>query len=112
MVRPSGLVKILRRGGIFRFAFKIYTRYFQNIHLKMKSRYFEGVTSSDFGFKIYTRYIQDIHLKIKTRYFEGFTSSDLCFKIYTRYIQDIHLKMGIRWLEDIYMIYPKGTYVM
>ena len=112
MVRPSGLVKIGRRGEIFRYAFKICTRYVQDIHLKMKSRYFEGVTSSDFGFKIYTRYIQDIHLKIKTRYFEGFTSSDLCFKIYIWCIQDIHLKMRSRWLEDIYMIYPKGTYVM
>ena len=92
MVRPAGLVKILRRGGIFRFAFKIYTRYFQNIHLKMKSRYFEGVTSSDFGLKIYTRYIQDIHLKIKTRYFEGVTSSKFCLKIYSRYVQEVQLE--------------------
>ena len=83
MVRPADLVKIFRGGHIFRF-----------------------------WAEIYTGYIQDIYLKIKTRYFEGATSSDLCFKIYTRYIQDIHLKMGIRWLEDIYMIYPKGTYVM
>ena len=92
MVRPAGLVKILRRGGIFRFAFKIYTRYFQNIHLKMKSRYFEGVTSSDFGLKIYTRYIQDIHLKMKTRYFEGVTSSKFCLKIYSRYVQEVQLE--------------------
>ena len=92
MVRPSGLVKIGRRGEIFRYAFKICTRYVQDIHLKMKSRYFEGVTSSDFGFKIYTRYIQDIHLKMKTRYFEGVTSSKFCLKIFSRYVQEVQLE--------------------
>ena len=56
VVRPADLVKIFRGGHIFRFWAEIYTGYIQDIHLEIKTRYFEGATSSDFG----PRYIQDI----------------------------------------------------